>query len=162
TETIENPVLNRPYDPPTRHFEIGRQGPTGRILQGRRQSESYIPVPVSRKGKTGIQQELDFDMTGERRELNQLINDIRRQDELWRARNYPGSTAISRKFMQYWADPRRDNRVLFCQREAAETAIYLAEAAGRNGEPDFRARIGEPNAVHNDGLPRVALKMATG
>ena len=31
--------------------------------------------------------------------------------------------------------------MLFCQREAAETAIYLAEVAGRHGEPDFRTRI---------------------
>jgi type III restriction enzyme len=162
TETIENPVLNGPYDTPIRHFEIGRQGPTGAIVQGRRPSESYVPVPVSRKGRKAVQQELDFDTTGERREVNTLINDVRRQLELWRARNYTGATSISRKLMQYWADPARDNRVLFCQREAAETAIYLAEAAGRNGEPDFRVRLAKPNAIHNDGLPRVALKMATG
>ena len=52
--------------------------------------------------------------------------------------------------------------MLFCQREAAETAIYLAEVAGRHGEPDFRTRLEPFNAEHNDGLPRVALKMATG
>src|SRR5207253_10578594 len=68
----------------------------------------------------------------------------------------------SRKLMQYWSDSSRENRVLFCQREAAETAIYLAESAGRRGEPDFRTRIAEHNRIHNDSLPRVALKMATG
>jgi type III restriction enzyme len=52
--------------------------------------------------------------------------------------------------------------VLFCQREAAETAIYLAEAAGRRGEPDFRTRVDAENRTHNEGLPRVGLKMATG
>ena len=52
--------------------------------------------------------------------------------------------------------------MLFCQREAAETAIYLAEAAGRHGEPDFRTRLESENRVHNDGLGRVGLKMATG
>ena len=52
--------------------------------------------------------------------------------------------------------------MFFCQREAAETAIFLAEAAGRHGAPDFRARIDPENELHNDGLPRVALKMATG
>ena len=30
------------------------------------------------------------------------------------------------------------------------------------GEPDFRTRLDEQNAHHNDGLPRTALKMATG
>ena len=62
----------------------------------------------------------------------------------------------------HWADPKRENRVLFCQREAAETAIFLAEVAGRHGEPDFRTRLEPLNTEHNDGLPRVALKMATG
>jgi type III restriction enzyme len=161
-ESIENPILNGPYDPPTRHFELGRQGPTGTILEGRRLSESFIPMPVSRKRKVAEQATLDFDVTGERRERNELINDIRRRVELWRARNYPGVTAISRKLMQYWTDPSRDSRVLFCQREAAETAIYLAESAGRQGEPDFRVRLSEQNRIHNNGLPRVALKMATG
>jgi type III restriction enzyme len=160
-ESTENPILNRPYDPPTRYFELGPRGPTGEIKDGRRLSESFIPVPPSRK-KNLAQDKFDFDATGERRDKNTLINDVRRQVELWRARNYPGATAISRKLMQYWADPSRENRVLFCQREAAETAIYLAEAAGRHGEPDFRGRLEEQNRMHNDGLPRVALKMATG
>ncbi len=62
-------------------------------------------------------------------------------------------TAISRKLMHYWADPPRENRVLFCQREAAETAIYLAESAGRHGEPDFRVRLDEQNRLHNGSLP---------
>ena len=40
-----------PYDVPTRHFEIGPTGPTGRIVESRRPSESYIPVaPVFRSG----------------------------------------------------------------------------------------------------------------
>lgn len=37
-------------------------------------------------------------------------------------------------------------------REAAETAIYLAEVAGRHGEPDFRTIVAEQNRVHNEGL----------
>lgn len=161
-ESIDNPILNGPYDPPSRHFELGPQGPTGQILDGRRQSESFIPIPPSRKRKGQSQEEFEFDVTGERRERNELINDVRRQVELWRARNYPGVTAISRKLMQYWADKTREDRVLFCQREAAETAIYLAESAGRHAEPDFRIRLDEQNQIHNDGLPRIALKMATG
>jgi type III restriction enzyme len=31
--------------------------------------------------------------------------------------------------LDYWTDPQRDDPVLFCQLEAVETAIYLAEAA---------------------------------
>jgi type III restriction enzyme len=166
-ETLANPILNSPYDPPGRHFSLGPHGPTGEIRVGRRPSESFIPIPVGRrqKGQTPEateQEALDFDVTGERREANSLINDLRARVDLWRARGYPRVTPISRKLLQHWADPSREDRVLFCQREAAETAIYLAEVAGRFGEPDFRRRVDEENRVHNDGLPRVALKMATG
>jgi type III restriction enzyme len=55
---------------------------------------------------------------------------------------------------------RRTGVVL--QREAAETAIFLAEVAGRHGTADYRRRLEPENQLHNDGLPKVALKMATG
>ena len=48
---LSNPIINSPYDPPEAHFEIGLTGPTGRLIAGRRPSESYIPIPVSRKGR---------------------------------------------------------------------------------------------------------------
>ncbi len=162
---ISNPVLNAPYDPPARHFEVAPQGGiTGTILDGRRPSESFIPVALPKKGKKGKgdQAALDFDATGDRREVNSLINDIRREVDLWRARGYPGVAPYSRKLLTYWADPARDNRVLYCQREAAETAIFMTEVAGRHGTADYRTRIAEQNRLHNDGLPRMGLKMATG
>jgi hypothetical protein len=53
TADISNPILNSPYDPPAEYFEIGRQGPTGVVLPGRRPSESFVPVPPSRKGTRG-------------------------------------------------------------------------------------------------------------
>ncbi|MGA2929500.1 MAG: DEAD/DEAH box helicase family protein, partial [Solirubrobacteraceae bacterium] len=159
-----NPILNSPFDPPESHFEIGPTGPTGTVLKGRRPSESFIPVPQSRKGKQGEQQVLDFDVTGERREENTLINDIRREVERWRANNWNGVTPYSRKLLAHWSaePPDRDDPVFFCQREAAETAIFLAEVAGRHGTADYRRRLEPENALHNDGLPRIGLKMATG
>ncbi|MXW57574.1 MAG: restriction endonuclease [Acidimicrobiia bacterium] len=166
TEGMENPVLNSPFEEPKAHFEIGTHGPTGDVLEGRRPSESFIPVPTPKKRKkTGEQGQLDFDATGERIEKNALINDVRREVELWRARDYPGVTPYSRKLLSYWSagPPTRDEPVFFCQREAAETAIYLAEVAGRHhGASDYRPRLDQANKIHNDGLPRLGLKMATG
>jgi type III restriction enzyme len=52
--TITDPVLNRPYDESSRYFELGPKGPTGRILAGRRPSESFIPiVPVNKRARKG-------------------------------------------------------------------------------------------------------------
>ena len=52
--------------------------------------------------------------------------------------------------------------MLYCQREAAETAIFLAEVAGRDRYTDWRRLLAAENDAHNEGLPRIALKMATG
>lgn len=165
-DALANPIINSPYDPPDQYFEIGHKGPTGKLLTGRRPSESFIPIPTSRKGqKEGeVEQEtLDFDVTGERREKNSLINQIRREVEFWRANNWNGVTPYSRKLLAHWAPGvHRDDPVLFCQREAAETAIFLAEVAGRHGTKDYRRQLESANLMHNDGLPRVGLKMATG
>ncbi|MGH9068872.1 MAG: DEAD/DEAH box helicase family protein, partial [Acidimicrobiales bacterium] len=168
TADLSNPILNSPFDPPQSHFELGREGPTGRLLPGRRPSESFIPVPTSRKGRraggNGVQGSFDFDPTGERRERNELINEIRRAVERWRSLHWSGATPYTRKLLAHWsaAPPTRDDPVLWCQREAAETAIFLAEVAGRHGTADYRPRLQAQNALHNDGLPRIGIKMATG
>jgi type III restriction enzyme len=165
-EALANPILNRPYDAPTSYFEIASRGPTGQVLPGRRPSESLVPIAASRKGTKqadgSVQATLDVELTAERRENNTLINDLRREVERWRHRDFERVTPTSRKLLQHWADETRENRVLFCQREAAETAIFLGEVAGRHGYADWRRRIDEANRDHNDALPRIALKMATG
>lgn len=165
-EQIKNPILNSPYDPPHQHFIIGPNGPTGEITPGRRPSESFIPIAQARKGRRasagGIQQSLDYDLTGERREPNSVINELRRDIDLWRQRRYHGTSPVTRKLLEHWADNQREDRMLFCQREAAETAIFLAEVSGRHGYRDWRRALDAQNAAHNSGLSRVALKMATG
>jgi type III restriction enzyme len=166
TTAIDNPILNSPYEPPSRHYVIGPNGPTGEIQDGRRPSESFIPIAIAKKGKRtdqGEQEALDL-YTGDRRTRNDLINSIRRDIEKWRmSGHYDGVTPITRKLLQHWADKDRENRVLFCQREAAETIIFLTEVAGRHGSyTDWRKRLEPDNEAHNSGLPRAALKMATG
>jgi type III restriction enzyme len=167
TGSIDNPILNSPYEQPHRHYVIGQSGPTGEIRDGRRPSESFIPIAVTTKGKKskdGSEQvQIDFDATGERRQENDLINSIRRDVEKWRlGGHYPEVTPITRKLLQHWADPTRENRVIFAQREAAETAIFLTEVAGRKAWTDWRTRLEPENVAHNNSLPRTALKMATG
>jgi len=159
---LSNPILNSPFQPPEHHFVLGERGPTGEIKEGRRRSESFIPVPKPSKG-AGEQQAIDLNPTGERVEENSLINDIRREVEQWRVRGWNGVTPYTRKLLAHWAPgPHREDPVFFCQREAAETAIFLAEVAGRHGTADYRRRLDPVNADHNSGLPRVGLKMATG
>ncbi|WP_248581618.1 DEAD/DEAH box helicase family protein [Nocardioides sp. InS609-2] len=167
-EPLASPIINTPYAVPSRHFEIGPTGPKA-IIESRRPSESYIPVAPVRKGRTRgadrtVQETLP--LTHEQVVKNTLIDELRGEVAVWRNRRYDGVTPISRKLLEHWADPDRDNRVLFAQREAAETAIFLAEVSGRKTSygviRDWRTELGEINDEHNAGLPRVALKMATG
>jgi type III restriction enzyme len=165
TQAIDNPVINSPFEPPAHFFEIGPTGPTGEIKSGRRPSESFVPIAAAKKGAGAdgtFQELLEFDDTGERRERNTLINNLRREAASWRQSGYPRVTPTTRNLLLHWSDSLREERVLFCQREAAETAIFLAEVAGRDRYTDWRRVLGEANATHNEGLPRVALKMATG
>ena len=140
--TILNPILNSPFDPPERHFELGPHGPTGTILEGRRPSESFIPVPVTKKNKNAEQQALDFDSTGERREVNSLINDIRRDQIIALLTQHHGrlhaierAFGVSRRQFRRWAEERyhldiaqyRDPAQAQAQAQAAAGAPHGAD-----------------------------------
>nr|WP_246308709.1 DEAD/DEAH box helicase family protein [Kineosphaera limosa] len=142
-------------------------------MEGRRPSESFIPVAPVRKGRgrggssvvgqrAVDQNQLSLSLVDETVQKNTLINGLRHDLEIWRASDYKGGSATSTKLLRHWADPHRENRVLFAQREAAETAIFLAEVSGRQGFRNYRPLLDEQNDQHNESLPRVALKMATG
>ena len=47
--TIKNPVINSPFQEPQRHFKITQRGITEDIVEGRRRSEYFIPMPKPRK-----------------------------------------------------------------------------------------------------------------
>jgi len=46
---IDNPILNSPFQSPTRHFALDDEGaPTGAIVEGRRISAYVVPVAAPR------------------------------------------------------------------------------------------------------------------
>ena len=170
---LSNPILNGPYEAPSRYFEIAAGGPTGRILPGRRPSESFIPIssPKKRSAKAlelGHQETFELGLTGERVDRNRLVNDLRAEVELWRKRGYDHVTPATKALLTHWNTAEPGQGTFFGQREAVETAIYLAEASGRMAKSpiasnaDWRGRLSSINDEFNAGLPRVALKMATG
>lgn len=91
---IENPVLNSPYDEPNRHFLFDENGITDRIVDSRRISSYFVPIP--RPKKKGKQLELETEWTADRIEENKFINDIRRAVARWRMSNSAGVTATTR------------------------------------------------------------------
>jgi type III restriction enzyme len=158
---IENPIINSPYRAPGRHFAFDNDGITNRIIDGRRDSSYFVPVPRPRKRGTQIQLELG-ELTGDQIEKNDFVNQVRGRVGRWRQAGHPDITATTRRLLDYWTDPGRDNPILFCQLEAAETAIYLAESAQKAGDVWIRNELDRQNEEHNARLNRIALKMATG
>jgi len=158
---IENPIINSPYRAPARYFKFDNEGITNEIVAGRRPSSYFVPVPRPRK--RGRQIELEFtEFTADQIRLNDFVNQVRDRVDIWRQRGRPHVTPTTRRLLEYWTDPERSNPILFCQLEAAETAIYLAEAATKDNQAWIRNRLGDINTEHNQSLNRVALKMATG
>ena len=157
---IENPVLNSPYREPTRHFRFTEEGITDETVGTRRPSSYFIPIPPAKK--KGKQLQLETEWTKDRIEETKLVNQIRERVSRWRTGGYVGVTPVTDRLLRYWTDPRRDKPLFFCQIEAVETAIYIAEVAKKYGDAWIENDLRAANDAANPGLPRLALKMATG
>ena len=88
---------------------------------------------VAAKKQTG-QSEI---RTGRRRSSISIVQSLRREVSEWRENHYPGASDTTRQLFGYWfqrahrqttpAGEEYEFRYYFCQREAVETLVYLAE-----------------------------------
>ena len=175
---FEQPVLNSPYECPSRHWELDETGqPTQKIIESRRQAEfiTPIPKPKKRKGSSAEQTAIVFDEAAKKLEtdsqqydLTEIINGVRRQVDRWR--KIPDQrqwqvTPETARLLQHWRHHRfSDIQPFFCQIEAVETAIWLTEVAPRTGRAGkrFLDHLANANNDANPDLQRLALKLATG
>src|SRR2546423_224673 len=96
--TIENPIINSPFAEPAQHHELDERGnPTGNIIPARRKSTYLTPVPQPRK-QSGATPSL-FDEITEREEENEEINRIRGYLSLWRQKDRPHITRVTRELL---------------------------------------------------------------
>lgn len=159
---IENPILNSPYGEPTLHFRFDDDGITDQIVEGRRPSSYFMPIPKAKR-RRAAQQELEYEeWTQDRIEETKFVNDIRGVVSRWRGLGWPGVTPVTRSLLEYWTNPDRERPLFFCQVEALETAIYLTETAQQQGDAWIENQLKEMAADANPGIFRVAHKMATG
>ncbi|MGA7325532.1 MAG: DEAD/DEAH box helicase family protein, partial [Rhodomicrobium sp.] len=167
TSSIENPIINSPFQEPYQHWlldEFGR--PTGEIAQGRRRSEYIVPIATSKR-KSSSQDELVFaDIEGmASTRANDIVNEIRKSVETWRSTpGMPaGVTYETARLLVHWRDKRREKPLFYCQVEAAETVIWLTEVATKNSRYSrFIEYLEKQCEEANPGLFRLAMKLATG
>jgi type III restriction enzyme len=158
---IENPIINSPFDEPSRHFRFGDEGITNEIVPERRSSSYFIPIPAAKKKGKG-QMVLDTEWTQERIEENTFINSVRTRVARWRETGRMGTTRTTARLLEYWSNPEREKRLFFCQIEALETVIYVTEVAPKLGDHFIENHLRQAAQDANPLLHRMAFKMATG
>lgn len=163
-QPVERPILCNPYAEPTAHWEYNRDTGIATKMPGRRPAEYWYRTKGTQRG----QSEFEF---AEGREPLVIVNQLRADVAKWRNLKYEGVTPITRELLTHWARPDRGRRLFFCQLEAVETTIYLAEILRSNRKPRFKpefqtsdiARLHDgPGSEDLEPLVRMCCKMATG
>jgi type III restriction enzyme len=144
--TIDRLIINPPYEEPVRHWHYDRATHLFDLVAGRRPA-GYVVASESSKA---------FDDPGILVEIP-LVNQIRPRVKAWREAGYPGVSSITKRLLEFWRDPEEfeTRRFFFCQLEAVETLIWLAEAP-----PAERVGIEIPG--DGGAFARQCCKMATG
>jgi len=144
-KTIDQLIINSPYDEPKEHWSYNPNTQAFDRIQGRRSAGYFVA------GQGGNQ----YNDQGEFISLP-LVNEIRTRVKAWRNNNYTGITSVTRKLIEHWylKDVRRFP-FFFCQIDAIETIIWLVEA------PD-----NEKNGIEINGdggaFSRICTKLCTG
>jgi type III restriction enzyme len=159
---IENPILNSPFAEPARHFRFTDQGITDEVVAGRRKSAYFVPIARPRKRGSAQPELFGTEGAEDRLKETELVNNIRRRVALWREGGRLNVTPTTARLLAYWTEPGREKKLFFCQIEALETAIFIAEVAKKYGETWVETELAAANDTSNPGLPRAAFKMATG
>jgi type III restriction enzyme len=151
---VDNPIVNSPFEEPTKWWDYSEGQPVQR--EGRRPAGYYLrPRTRSATGSLFEEEFVPLD----------LVNEIRSRVKAWRERGYPGTTRVTQELLRYWNRPDRERKLFFCQREAAETMIWLVEAPAteRMGlDIPLDLPSDEDRAKGYAGLRRYGCKMATG
>jgi type III restriction enzyme len=159
---VDEPIINRPYDEPVYHWRIvtdwakAEQAAPEKV-EGRREAGYFFSPRTGRGAQSILEQEfVPLD----------CVNEIRRRVRQWREEGYRGVSPVTRKLLEHWRDEDHVPRLFFCQREAAETIIWLHEAhpADRQGLvtqlPNGEGVV--PLEEAHEAFRRVCCKMATG
>ena len=144
--SIDQLIINAPYDEPAQHWSYDRDQRLFSMKAGRRPA-GYVVASEDSKA---------FDDPGHFVEIP-LVNVIRKRVSDWRSKGYPGITGITKRLLEHWTDEQEfdSRRFFFCQLEVAETLIWLTEAPVED-------TVGLHIPSDGSAFTRLCAKMATG
>ena len=115
---IEQLIINSAFREPKHHWRYDLNGQRFIKEPGRRPAGYFIAGQGSNQ----------YNDIGQFIELP-LVNKIRPRVKAWREAGYPGVTGVTKKLLDHWNDKdARQYQFFFCQLDAMETLIWLAEA----------------------------------
>ena len=171
---FDHPILNSPYEYPSRHWELDTEGqPTQQIIETRRKAEFITPIPKPKKRQaSSAQDEMVFNegkgLSTQDQQYDQtsIVNEVRANVNAWRSLPHTqwGVTPETARLLKHWREYDFSGvRPFFCQIEAVETAIWLTEVAplSKTGKRILE-HLDAANRDANPELNRLALKLATG
>ncbi len=171
-EFYKKPILNSPYEYPESHWEMVNGLPTQKIISTRRRAEFITPIPKPKKQNSAntdiFDESLGLSDGSQKYDPISIINELRKHVDAWR--ELPSEqdwlvTPDTARLLKHWRHYQFNGlRPFFCQVEAVEVAIWLAEVAPKRGKTGkkFLNYLKNANEDANPGLLRLALKLATG
>jgi type III restriction enzyme len=146
-KSIDRLIVNSPYEEPQRYWRYNRESRTFSLVEGERRPAGYVIASEGSKA---------FDDPGVFVPIP-LVNQIRPRVKAWRAAGYPGVTGTTKRLLEHWTNPEdfETRRFFFCQLEAVETLIWLAEAHAAE-------KVGIEIPSEGGQFRRLCAKMATG
>ena len=165
-QPVERPILCNPYEEPDAHWVYDTE--TGEASQhpGRREAGYWYKTQ-----RTGTEQLQMRFVQEEQRDDLPLVNALRADVKRWRESNYRNATNVTRDLLNHWTREDKERRLFFCQREAVETIIWLAEIRRAGKRTAFHPQftddnldklIDTPEMADLPALIRYGCKMATG
>ncbi len=142
---IDQLIVNSAFRDPECHWKYDLNAQTFIREPGRRPAGYFIAGQGSNQ----------YNDVGQFIELP-LVNKIRPRVKAWRESEYPGVTGVTKKLLDHWNNKdARNYQFFFCQQDAIETLIWLAEA------PDAE-KVGVDVPGDGGAFRRLCTKLCTG
>ena len=164
-QPVEKPILCKPYEEPSEYWRYDRETGEPSKAPGRRPAGHWFKTDRSISDQQGrLFAEENWE---ELPHVNRLREDVKR----WRDSEYRNATNVTRQLLRHWRREDKIRRLFFCQVEAVETLIYIAEIRMGGKRTAFRPRfedadiaklVDDPLDADLPPLTRLGCKMATG